>query len=236
MLNSSVEYLKGVGTAKAELLRKELSIRTVEDLINHFPFRYVDRSVFKKVSEIRSDGETVQLKGLIYNLETIKGKRRKRLSGTFKDSSGFIELIWFQGISYLEKIIVPGKEYVVYGKVNRFKGKKTMAHPEVELFDPSKTKTKSLFVPVYPSTEKLNARGLDSKGLRKVLTSLFEKIRSHDIQENLSDDLLEKTKLCSRWQAYQWIHNPISQNHIKAARNRLKFEELFFSPVALTLR
>jgi ATP-dependent DNA helicase RecG len=233
MLDSSIEYLKGVGPAKADLLKKELAIKSFEDLLNHFPFRYVDRSSFQKISEIYKDGETVQLKGTIYNVESVKGKFKKRLNATLKDSSGFVELTWFQGIKWIEKIIQPGKEYIVFGRISKFKGKKTIVHPEIEIYDPSKSKLKAKFAPVYHSTEKLTSRGLDAKGIRRLYNPLFEKISKRDIPENLPSYILEKTRLCSRWDAYQWIHLPPSETHIAAARNRLKFEELFFLQLRL---
>ena len=230
-LNTKIEFLKGVGPVRAELLSEELGIRTILDLLNHFPFRYVDRTKFHLIKDAK-DGDTVQLRGKIIEREKIKGRnRRYRLTALFKDSSGFLELTWFQGVKWIEEIIKEDVEYIAYGAVNIYKGKKTIAHPELE--ETSQSRSPQSLQPVYHSTEKLNARGLDSKGQRKLVKTALSGLSQKDLRENLSGQLIKLLKLCDRYQAYQWIHFPLSNRELKIASNRIKFEELFFLQLRL---
>ncbi len=231
-LNSPIEYLKGVGPARAELLKKELGVFFIGDLLFNYPFRYIDRSKFHLIKDINQEGEMVQLKAKLISYEMIQGKKRKRLSALLKDPSGFIELVWFTGTKWIAESLKEGAEYVVYGRVNIYSGKKSIPHPELELLSVQKTKPSGM-APVYHSTEKLNTRGLDSKARRKLIRNIFEKIRSTDLPENLPDYLREKTKLAPRFEAMQWIHFPTNQKSLKAAIDRIKFEELFYLQLRL---
>ena len=237
ILDTTIEYVKGIGPKKAELIQKELKIFRVRDLLGSYPFRYVDKTKFHLIKDLRTDGDTVQLKGQLVSIEKIKGKNnRMRLQGLLKDSSGFIELIWFQGVKWLAGSLKEGDEYVVYGKVTIFNGKKNMAHPEMEsLRDRAADQLHSTFDPVYPSTEKLDARGLDSKGRRTIIKNILMRLQESEIPENLPTYLLEKLKLCSKFQAIHWIHFPKSEAEKSLAINRLKFEELFFLQLRILL-
>jgi len=237
ILDVSLEQIQSIGPQKAELLKKELKLYKVRDLLYTYPFRYVDRTKFHLIKDLRQDGDSVQLKGKLVSLEMIRGKnKRYRLQGLFKDSSGFIELIWFQGATWLSKILKEGAEYIVYGRLNVYKGKKNIAHPEMELAsERAEDALQPTFDPVYSSTEKLDARGLDSKGRRTILKSILSRLREEDIPENIPDYLIDQLKLCSRFQALHWIHFPKNAAEKTLATNRLKFEELFFLQLRLLL-
>jgi len=232
-LNSAIEYLKGVGPARAEILKKELNVFTIGDLLFIYPFRYVDKTKFHFIKDIQSDGEVVQLKGKLISHEVIQGKRQKRLSALLKGSSGFVELVWFKGVKWMQDALKVGAEYVIYGRVNIYAGKKSIAHPEMELLADAKSKKALKLEPVYSSTEKLNGRGLDSKARRKLIKNIFAKIDERDLPENLPEYLRKKIKLCSKVQALHWIHFPPEAKHQKAAEDRIKFEELFFLQLRL---
>ena len=225
ILQLKLEFLKGVGDVRAKLLTTELGVSTVEDLINLFPFRYDDRSEMHLIKDVY-DGQQVQLQGEIISLEKVTGKQKNRLSGTFKDPSGFIELTWFQGAKWILDLIKVDTPYILNGKVNIYNGKKTIVHPEIEELD--KAQSKTAFLPVYTSTEKLNTRGIGMKLRRVIIANALSKIKESDLPETLSDSVLKNLKLVSRWQSYQWIHLPDHPDHILDASNRLKFEELFF--------
>ena len=233
ILESPIEYLKGVGPVKGDMLKKELGIHTFGDLLRHFPFRYVDKTKFHKIRDISSDSNAVQIKGVLRRLETKGDGRKKRLVGRLRDETGVIELIWFKGVYFLEKNLVIGREYVVYGKVNSFNGRNNIPHPEIEALNPETAKRSSAFAPVYPSTEKLNTKGLDAKGRRKLLKTLLEKISPADLPENLPDYIVKKFRFPSHFRALVNIHFPKDQKELDNATNRLKFEELFFLQLRL---
>ena len=132
ILDTPIEYVKGIGPAKGETFRKELSIHTLGDLLFTYPFRYIDRTTFHLIKDIDADGDNIQLKGTLVSVEKIKGKtNRSRVTAMFKDSTGFMELVWFQGVTWIEKTLDIGQEYIIFGRVTIFSGKKQMAHPEM---------------------------------------------------------------------------------------------------------
>jgi len=229
ILDTPIEYVKGVGPAKAEVLKKDLSVHRVRDLLFLYPFRYVDKTKYYSISELKTDGDLVQLRGKLVSLEKVKGKNgRSRLTGMLKDDTGYIELIWFQSAKWLESSLKVGEQYVIFGKVTLFNGRKNMAHPEMELAkDVSKT-IQPTFDPVYPSTEKLDRRGLDSNGRRRIIKGILAQLKESDVAENLPEYICKKLKLCSRWQSLHWIHFPKSDQEKLLAINRIKFEEVFF--------
>jgi ATP-dependent DNA helicase RecG len=233
ILNNPIAYLKGVGPARAELLQKELSIYTFGDLLLHFPFRYVDKTRFHNIRDISPQSDYVQLRGVLRRLTTAGEGRKRRLIGKLRDESGAIELVWFKGVHYLEKQLQVGMEYVVYGRVNTFRDNLNIPHPEMEPVSKANTEQASTFEPVYPSTDKLNSKGLDAKGRRKILKPLLERLSPKDLPENLPDYLLEKIRIPGRFEAIQAIHFPTDQRSLDNARKRLKFEELFFLQLRL---
>ncbi len=233
ILKASIEYLKGIGPQRGDLLKKELSIFTFEDLLLQFPFRYIDKTQFHRIADIDEETENVQLKGVLRRLETIGEGRKKRLVGRFRDASGAIDLVWFKGIRFVEKDLIIGSEYVVYGKPNFFKGFKSIPHPEIEKVSTDNLQEAATLEPVYSTTEKLRAKWLDAKGLRKIKKNLIEKLLPEDLPENLPEYVIQKLKLPSRYQAMKDIHFPPDQKALRLARNRMKFEELFFLQIKI---
>jgi ATP-dependent DNA helicase RecG len=227
-LQTPVEFLKGVGPSRAELLKKELGITTFGELLEHYPYRYVDRSRIYTVSDLRKISYPVQLKGIISDFQEAGQKRGRRLTARFTDDSGSIELIWFKGIKWIREGIRPGGEYVIYGKPSVYRGKLNIAHPEMELYEQYRTKQHAGLRPLYLTTERMKLTGLDSKGMYKIMVNLVRRIREEYFYENLPNDVIEKYRLISRYRAMVHIHMPKTVRHHRQAVRRLKFEELFF--------
>jgi len=233
MLDTPIEYLKGVGPVKAEVLKKELGIFTNRDLLTYYPFRYVDRTKFYLIREINEDMPHVQLRGVIEKLEIIGEKQGKRLSVLFRDNSGIIELVWFKAYNWMASKLKTGVEYIVFGKPSIFKGRFNIAHPEIELVSPEVLAQQSAFQSVYNSSEKLKIKFLDSEGIRKIQRKLFEQLLPNHIEENLSAEIISDHKLISRYDALKQIHFPNNAQQLKQAENRIKFEELFYIQLRL---
>lgn len=227
ILNTEIEYLKGVGPARGAVLKKYLEIFTFSDLLNYFPFRYVDRSRIYQISEIDSDAAYIQVKGVVTSIAEVGSGKGKRLIARIKDNSGSMELVWFKGQKWIKKILQVGYEFLAFGKPTRFKSSYNMVHPEIELFaERDERKAQVKFQPVYSSSEKAVAKGLDSKGIFKLQIELHSKL-SEKIPEILPAALIHQFKLISRDEAYRIIHFPADLAEVEKARNRLKFEELF---------
>ena len=232
-LDSPIEYLKGIGPIKAELLKNELGVYTFGDLLQQFPFRYVDRTVFHRIADLGPDSGEVQLRGILRRLEVAGGGRKRRLIGKLRDDTGVLELVWFKGIKWMEDSLQVGKEYVVYGRVNTFGASLNMPHPEMEEAGSENTREAATFAPVYSSTEKLNAKGLDVRARRRAMQTLLGKLQPADVPENFPEYFLQRFRFPSRYEAMQWVHFPRNEKEMEAARNRLKFEELFFLQLRL---
>jgi ATP-dependent DNA helicase RecG len=232
-LSSPIEFLTGVGPVRAEVLRQELKIFTFRDLLFYFPFRHIDKSHLQKIRDLNASMDSVLVKGTLSNISTQGDNRKKRLAAVFRDETGFINLIWFQGIKFLEGSLQIGKEYVLYGKLSSFKGQWTVSHPELELVQDGNNSGLGNLDPVYSSTEKSSAKGLDAKGIRKLVRNLLEKIKKEDIPETLPKYLIEKLKFVSRASAVVELHFPKGGKTLEDAKNRLKFEELFFLQLRL---
>lgn len=231
-LDTPVEFLKGVGPKRAELLKAEVNVHTFGDLLTYYPFRYIDRSRIYRISEIEPELAYVQLRGTITNIRIIGEKRARRMSAIFHDDTGEIELVWFQGIKWIEGTILPNIEYVVFGKLTIFNRRYNIAHPEVERFDEfSKTIAQTL-QGIYSTTEKLKNRGLNNKNLVKLLKELIVQAQGK-ITETLSAEILAKLSLMDREDALRNIHFPEDQAKLLKAQARLKFEELFFIQLSL---
>lgn len=232
-LDISIEYLKGVGPARGELLKKELSLFTLGDLLQQYPYRYIDKTQFHQIGDLREDSGMVQVRGILRRVEAVGEGRKRRLSGLLRDSTGSLDLVWFTGIHYLEKSLAVGQEYVVYGKVNEFNSQLSMAHPEMEAVSEANTQEAATFAPVYPSTEKLNQKGLDARARRRLMQALFERVAPNHIVDMLPNWIREGLKLVDRYTALKHIHFPSNAHELEAARNRLKFEELFLLQLRL---
>ena len=231
-LNTAIEYLKGVGPKRAALLKSELDIYTFDDLLNYFPFRYIDRSKFSKVGDIQSDSTYIQTKGKIHGLKTLGAQRGKRLVGYLRDETGDIELIWFKGLKWVSDKIKPNEEYIVFGKPNYFNGKYNFTHPEIESVAEAEKGVNATLQPFYSSTEKLKSRGLDSRGIARLTKTLVDQIHKV-VNETLSNEIIHQLKLIPREKALISIHHPENQHILNKAIARLKFEELFFIQLAL---
>jgi ATP-dependent DNA helicase RecG len=225
-----VEYLKGIGPQKAALLNTELRIFTYKDLLEHYPFRYEDRSKFHTINEITQEHLYVQLTGRFRNFSIVGEGRKKRLTAIFTDGTGSIELVWFQGIKWVAESLKTGVDYIVYGKPTLFNHKWNIAHPEATPANEAKSENK--LVPVYPTTEKLKVRGLDSKGFSKILLNLIA-LLTNVSYETLSSEIINKYKLISKKQALRAIHFPKDYHEPELAKKRLKFDELFFIQLRL---
>ncbi len=234
LLDTPIEFLKGVGPRRAEVLQKELGIFKFVDLLFYFPFRYVDRTKFYRINEINPDMQYVQLKGKIVTIETIQGKgRNQRLSATFSDGQGVMELIWFTGIRWIKSSLKVGAEYVIFGRPSSFNGKLNMAHPELELLIDHLASPQGKLQAVYSTTEKAKNLGLDSKGISKLAITLLGQIPPNSFQESLSSSILSELQLISREQALRKVHMPPDNESMQKALFRLKFEELFYSQLRL---
>lgn len=233
-LNTPIEYLKGVGPQKADILKKELNIFSYEQLITYYPFRYVDRTKFYKINEINVDLPYVQLRGKIISTETIGVKRAKRFVVKFSDGTGVLELVWFQGIKWVEEKLKPNSiiEYVVFGKPTLFNNKFNIAHPEIEPVSTENTTLANALQPVYNSTEKMKIRALDTKGIARIQKALLLQAKNN-IPEILSKEIIDRFLLLSREQAFFQIHLPQNAEMLKKAEFRLKFDELFFIQLKL---
>jgi len=234
ILDTNIEFLKGVGPVRAELLKSELSIYKAGDLLEEFPTKHVDRSTFHRVVEANEEGKYVQMIGVLTSLNLVGEGRAKRLSGLFEDQSGEIEFVWFKGASYLARMLKLNQPYVAYGRVSMFRNKPNIAHPELETSLPQdEDKAVNRLIPVYRSTEKLNAKGLDAKVRRRILGEFLSKITEKDIPEFLPTDIINKLKLPSAFEARVNIHFPENQDTLIQAEKRLKFDELFLHQLKL---
>jgi ATP-dependent DNA helicase RecG len=224
-----------VGPLRADLLKKELSIFTFGDLLSHFPFRHIDRTQLNTVNEINAATEYVQIAGVLLSFETMGQKQGKRLVAELKDKTGVIELIWFQGLGWVQKLLQTGHSYLVYGRVSFFNNQPQIVHPEIEILLPEQPVAKKYLEPVYPTTEKLKAKGLGGRQLSKLTQALLSQIHEHNIPEILPDDILCQLNLISRFHAFRQIHFPQNNEAYEAAVRRLKFEELFISQLRMQM-
>lgn len=232
-MSSPIEYLKGVGPLRADLLKKELQIFTFRDLLHHFPFRHLDRTKVELIGSINPSSDYVQVRGLLTGMEVMGERRGRRLVALLRDRTGTIELTWFQGINWVQKVLIPGQEYIVFGKLGFFLGKPQLNHPEVESIKESNAEGRPFLEPVYGVTEKLKARGLNGRALAKLLQQLFLLLAEKEFPEVFPLSLINKEGLVSRWHSFLYIHFPIDQAHRERAERRLKFEEFFIAQLRL---
>jgi ATP-dependent DNA helicase RecG len=230
ILASPIEYLKGVGPQRAMILRKELGIDTFRDLLELYPYRHVDKSHTSSISEISTATEFILVAGFLGSLQILGEGKSKRLVTTLKDATGTVQLVWFQGITWMEKNLRPGFRYRAYGKIGFYNGEAQLTHPEIEGFDEIKADSSPL-QPIYPSTEKLKSRGLGGRQIAKLTHQLLSQLREKDLPEFIPLEIRNKTELVSRFQAFQSIHFPETSKAYHQALFRLKFEELFLNQV-----
>ena len=229
--STPIEYLKGVGPLRGELLRTELGVATFGDLLHHFPFRHVDRSHFHSVRDAQDD-QQVQLRGTISGVKTIGEKQARRLVAKLSDATGSIELVWFKGIRWLQPILKDGTELIVFGKSSKYKEHLNIAHPEIELAANWEAGLDSTLQPVYSTTEKASAKGLNSRGIQKLLETLLLRA-DFELPETLNAELIAWLGGITREEAFRQVHAPRDQIALDKAVKRLKFEELFFIQLGL---
>jgi ATP-dependent DNA helicase RecG len=232
-LDTTIEFLKGVGPKRAEMLQKELGIYTYADLLTYYPFRYIDRTKYYKISELHADLPYVQILGRITSKETIGEKHKKRIVARLTDETGTLELVWFQNLKWVEENVMRGKVYIAFGKPSVFNGAYSISHPELDNYPRPTTVTGNLILqPVYNSTEKLKKFTLDSRGIQKMQAALIEQCLA-EVKETLPFFILEKYQLINRKEAILNIHFPKDTFSLQQAQRRLKFEELFFIQLQL---
>jgi ATP-dependent DNA helicase RecG len=222
-----------VGPQRGDLLKKELQIFTVGDLLFHFPYRYIDRSKIYKIKDIQNDEAYIQVKGIIRNIQEVGQQRGKRLTAILSDDTGNIELVWFQGVQWVKKALKPNGEYLVFCKPSYFKERLNLVHPELELLGEEKQEVFKGLQPMYPATEKLKSKGLDSKGILKLQRVVFSELPASEIFELLPPAVLQKYKFINRYESFKNVHFPENEIVLQQSRARLKFEELFFIQLSL---
>jgi ATP-dependent DNA helicase RecG len=233
LLQTPIEYLKGVGPQRGELLRKEVGIHKYEDLLNFYPNRYIDRTRYYKINELNNNPAEVQIIGKIINIKTVEfGKAKKRLVASFIDETGQMELNWFQGQKWIRDTLKLNTPYVIFGKVTIYNGQYNMAHPEMELQNEHEQSLRSAMQPVYPSTETLTNRGISNRVINKMMQQIFLETQAK-FTETLPQYLVDELKLIPKNAALFNIHFPKSQELLAKAQYRLKFEELFFIQLQL---
>ncbi|HLP36456.1 ATP-dependent DNA helicase RecG [Lacibacter sp.] len=232
-MSSPIEYLKGVGPLRGDLLKKELNIFTFGDLLEHFPYRHLDKTKITPIAQVNMSMDYVQVAGRLTDFEIIGERKGKRLVAHIRDSSGSMELTWFQGINWVQKMMAIGEEFLVFGKLGFFMGKPQIVHPELEVRTQANAVGKSLLEPIYPTTEKLKVRGLNGRSIAKLTAVLLPQIHVKDLPENLPESIIKELKLPSRYEAYCHIHFPSEQSQFDNALRRLKFEELFFAQLRM---
>jgi ATP-dependent DNA helicase RecG len=235
ILQTPIDYLKGVGPNRADLLRKELGIHTYQDLVNFFPNRYLDKTRFYKINELQRNSAEVQVVGKITHIRSVEQKRGKRLVADFIDDTGKMELVWFRGQKWIRENLKINTPYVVFGKTNWFNGLFSMPHPEMELVEEYKKQLRTAMQPIYPSTEKLAKSGITNRVINKLMQQLFIETKGK-FYDTLSEEITSELKLIPKAEALFNIHFPQSQELLAKAQFRLKFEELFYIQLQLLIK
>ncbi len=235
LLQTPIEYLKGVGPNRAELLRTELGVNTYQDLLHFFPNRYIDKTHYVKIGQLQRNNSDVQIIGKITHVKTVDQKRGKRLVATFSDDTGTMELVWFRGHKWIRENLKLNTPYVIFGRCNWISNSFSMPHPEMELLEAHKQSLRTAMQPVYPSTEKLSNKGITNRVINKLMQQLFLETKGA-FGETLSEELIDQLKLISKKKALFNIHFPESQEFLAKAQFRLKFEELFYIQLQLIIK
>jgi len=212
-----------------------LGIFTFGDLLNHFPFRHVDRTKLNSIGDITFATEFAQVAGVLLSVELIGQRSGKRLVAQLKDKTGIIELTWFQGLNWVQKTLQEGHSYIAFGRISFFNGQPQIIHPELELLVPGGPGAKTFLEPIYSTTEKLKSKGLGGRQIGKLTQLLMGMLHEKDVPENLPETLLTQLKLISRFKAYRQLHFPQSSADYEDAVKRIKFEELFIAQLRMNL-
>tara|TARA_B100000963_G_scaffold90081_2_gene77575 strand:- start:3363 stop:5462 length:2100 start_codon:yes stop_codon:yes gene_type:complete len=234
-LQTPIEYLKGIGPNRANLLKQELNIFTFQDLLHFFPKRYIDRSTFYKIKDLPKNTSEIQIKGKIIDLKMIPQKRGKRLVATFTDEENNMELVWFRGHQWIKESLKLNVVYVIFGRLNWYGNRPNMPHPEMETLENFEKGFSKNLQAIYPSTEKLLSKGISQRVIIKMMGELLRSFKNSFV-ETLPDDLRSKYRLIDKNTALKNIHFPENQDILTAAQNRLKYEELFFIQLQLLMK
>lgn len=232
ILQTPIEYLKGIGPNRASLLKEDLGIKTYQDLLHFFPNRYIDRTTFYTINQLPRNNSEVQLKGTIRSHKIIPQAKGKRLVAVFSDGTSTLELVWFRGYKWIQESLRINTPYVVFGRMNWYGNKVSIAHPELTPEADYQKSTLGAFHPVYPSTEKLINKGISQRVMKQSMEHLFRQVHK-EFNETLPAYILEELKLISRKEATIQIHFPANQHQLTRAQFRLKFEELFYIQLQL---
>lgn len=234
-MQTEIAYLKGVGPERARLLKEELKIKTFQDLLHFFPNRYIDRSRFHPINQLPNTNAEVQIKGKITSIDYVQQKRGKRMVASFQDETGIMQLVWFRGYQWLRESLRLNQTYVIFGRINWFRGQASMPHPEMELGSVFQQGVKAAFYPIYPSSEKLINKGVSQRVIQKLVASLLQEKKAK-FSESLPKYILDHFKLISKEEALHQVHYPSTQNLLARAQMRLKFEEFFYMQLQLILK
>ncbi|MDP4149115.1 MAG: ATP-dependent DNA helicase RecG [Bacteroidota bacterium] len=235
ILTNPIEYLKGVGPLRADLLKKEMNIFTFQDLLELYPYRHVDRTKISRIREIDQQTEYIQVAGRLISKDIVGDKRARRLVAQLRDVSGTLELVWFQGIHGVQKLLQVGQEYLVFGRTGFYLGSPQITHPEIEPYAGATPEGRNFLEPVYPSTEKLKQRGMGGRQIGKLTQTLLGMLKERDLPENLPPQILQALSLMPRYAAFRQIHFPAQPAEYAKALSRLKFEELFLAQLRMGL-
>lgn len=231
-LNTPIDYLKGVGPNRSEILKKEFQIFTFKDLLFFFPYRYIDRTKFYKINDIEKSNSDVQIIGKFVEFQFHNNFNKNRLVGVFSDGENKIEIVWFRGIKWIEKSIKLNKDYVLYGKPNWFSNSFSIVHPELDLLEGFKRKKQTGLLPIYSSNDRILSKGITNKFFREIIYNLIE-LSNGKIEENLNKKINEKYSLLTKFNALKNIHYPESQVFLSKSEYRLKYEEFFYLQLQL---
>lgn len=235
LLQTPIDYLKGIGPNRADIMRKEIGIHTYGDLLNFFPNRYLDKTRFYKINQLQRNSAEVQLVGKIVHLRIVEQKRGKRLVADFVDDTGKMELVWFRGHKWIKDNLKLNTPYVIFGKTNWYNGMFNMPHPEMELVGDFKKNLRTAMQPVYPSTEKLGKSGITNRVFSKCMQQLFLE-SGNNFYDPLPQNLREELHLLPKAEALFNAHFPKNQELLAKAQFRLKFEELFYIQLQLLMK
>ncbi|KPK83485.1 MAG: ATP-dependent DNA helicase RecG [Bacteroides sp. SM23_62_1] len=227
LLDNDIQYMQGVGPKRAELLNNELNIKTFGDLLFYFPYKYIDRTKFYRINEIRSNLPYIQVRGQIISLQSIGARHKKRLVAEFTDGTGTIELVWFQGVNWIKDTLKPGVDYIAFGKPSKYGLKINLIHPDLEEASKYEAQLSSSLQAYYSTTEKLKKSYVTSRTIQKLITNLFKNFKI-EVRETLPEYLMNKLRLLALNESLRQIHFPTSPDLLSKAQFRLKFEELFY--------
>jgi ATP-dependent DNA helicase RecG len=232
LLQTPIEYLKGVGPKRGELLRKDAGVSTYYDMLTYYPFRHVDRSRFMPIGEINSENAYLQVQGKVVDIQLVGQGRSSRFVVTIRDASGSIDLIWFQGINWIKDKFTLGSDWVVFGKPTLFNGRYNISHPETETIAEFIAQPSDPLHPIYNSSDKMKVNGLTTRAISKITRTLISQLKGN-IPETLSDEIIQEFKFLGREESLVNIHFPPDTAMLEKARARLKFDELFFIQLRL---